>query len=359
MDEKRKKGRIFRLKRYLRIITAMDVVLIALCAILLVRGGIVENQYLSEKEIADSLSADLIASRENEQLLQQKVNEVSSSASGNDHLTNVRALAESGGSALDILKYLFPDQMVVAFRGAYHFFDIDTTLKQNTYIASGYSISDNGELTYADSAGISSAKGIDISQHNGDVDWEKVKASGVTFAFIRAGIRGYGSGKLVEDEKFDDNVTAAKAAGLKVGVYFFSQAVNEDEAKEEAAFVLDLIKDKGIDYPVAVDIEDVQDSSVTVRTADVSQAQHTANATAFCEAVKAAGYEPMIYGNSQTFMMLLDMTKLEDYDKWFADYITDADHTPYFPYAFSIWQYKCKGSCDGVDGTCDMNIAYN
>lgn len=357
MMEERHGRRRSNVRRVLAFLAAADAFLLLICIILLIRGAVLEKKYEAATEEAGSTSADVIQVQQAVPTAVQSES-ASSDSAGDSYLAGVKALAEKGASAIDILKYLFPKNIVVADEGTYHFFDINSSLKKNTYPAANYSLSDNGTVSYSENGKKISMLGIDVSQHNGDIDWTKVRASGVDFAYIRAGIRGYGSGKLVEDTTYEANVTAARAAGLNVGVYFATQALNEDEAREEADYVLQLMAGKDINCPVAIDIEKIEEYQTTPRTKGLTVGQYTANVIAFCEEIKKAGYSTIIYGNAKTFTMMLDMSKVEDYEKWFADYITDAVYTPEFPYAFRIWQFSCKGRCDGVDGTCDYNIAY-
>ncbi len=195
-----------------------------------------------------------------------------------------------------------------------------------------------------------SRKGIDVSRYQGKIDWEKVASDGVEYAFIRAGIRGTTEGKLMEDDRFADNIEGAIDNDIHAGIYFFTQALTKEEAVDEAEFVLELIEPYKITYPVVIDLEEV--TSEDARTADLTKEEYTQNCIAFCETIKAAGYTPMIYGNLKTFMIMLDMEQLEDYEKWFAYYNAPV----YFPYDFSIWQYSSKGSVRGIDEDVDLNI---
>ena len=135
-----------------------------------------------------------------------------------------------------------------------------------------------------------------------------------------------------------------------MGIYFYTQALTEEEAVEEAEFVLELIEDYEITYPVVLDLEEVADDSA--RTSEMTKEEYTKAAIAFCETIRKAGYTPMIYGNLKTFMIMLDMEQIEAYDKWFAYY----DTTVYFPYDFTIWQYSSNGSVKGIGGNVDMNV---
>ncbi len=352
----KKKGKS-RLKSYIRIVTFIDLLLICCCVFLVFRNTEVEKQYLEEKERADELEEEL---KEDEEEIREDeaVVRMMEIPPESERVSTARLLAEKGAAAIEILKTLFPQQVVIADEGVFHFFDIDSSLKLNEYDPKSFSVNESGLITYEEDGEEKGYRGIDVSQHNGQIDWEKAAASGIDFAYIRAGIRGYGSGKLVEDERFEENFTGAKNAGLNVGVYFFTQAVTKEEAVEEAEFVLSLLNGRNPDIPIAVDVEKVESDETVPRTGSLSREQYTENVKAFCERIKEAGYDPIIYGNGKTFFMLLNARDLEEYDKWFADYISPKDWTPYFPYHFRIWQYNSTGSCDGITGDCDLNLAF-
>lgn len=197
-----------------------------------------------------------------------------------------------------------------------------------------------------------SYRGIDVSSFQGDIDWKKVKADGVDFAMIRVGYRGYGSGAIMEDEYFHANMKGAIAAGINVGVYFFSQAITEEEAIEEAEFVLQHIKDYDITYPVAYDMELIPHD--TARTDTLTGRQITDHTIAFCEAVRTAGYKTCIYGNRRFLVLKLDLSRLTAYDTWYAAYVSYPD----YPYDFKMWQFTDTGSVDGIDGNVDINIGF-
>lgn len=267
-------------------------------------------------------------------------------------LADIKSDFDEGMSTVDILRNLYPELTVLAADGKYHFFELNENLALNPYVNSQFQVDENGIMAYNDNT-VTSKKGIDVSKFQGKIDWSKVKADGVEYAFIRMGYRGYGSsGKMVTDETFETNIKGATSNGVDVGVYFFSQAVNEEEAIEEANYVLEAIEGYDVTYPVVIDIEEVADPDA--RTADLTQEQRTKNCIAFCETVKAAGYTPMIYGNLKTFFIMLDMEQLEDYDKWFAQYDTQL----YFPYEFTIWQYTDEGTVDGISADVDLNVGF-
>ena len=169
---------------------------------------------------------------------------------------------------------------------------------------------------------------------------------------IRLGLRGYETGKLVTDENFKANVEGATAAGIDVGVYFFTQAINPAEAREEAEYVLNEIDGYNITYPIAIDVEDLYNDKA--RSYNQSKESRTECAIAFMDAVKNAGYNPAIYGNLNTFTKLVEVNKLGEYDKWFALYDTQI----YFPYEITVWQYSDKGRIDGIEGDVDLNITF-
>jgi len=265
-------------------------------------------------------------------------------------------LAESINSSATItnaLRPLYKDQLVVASEGAYHFIPINPDLKKNDYKEENLKILSNGLVEYVENDVIISHKGIDVSKHQGEIDWEKVAADGVEFAFIRVGNRGYGSGAIVEDPQFEANIVGAITHGVKVGVYFFSQAITVEEAQEEARFVLEKVAPYKITCPIVLDVEKVDDSEA--RMNKISTEQRTTNTLAFLQEIEAAGYKTMLYHNMEMATMKLDMTQLEKYQKWFAYYNKEL----YYPYAYDVWQYSDKGKVDGINGDVDMNISFS
>ena len=211
---------------------------------------------------------------------------------------------------------------------------------------------DDGEMQYIENGTVVSHKGIDVSKYQGDIDWAAVALDGVEYAFVRLGLRGYGSGKLVLDEYFDQNMRGAKEAGIKTGVYFFTQAITVEEAIEEADYVLENITGYDVSYPVVFDVEMIVNDDG--RANGLSQKDRTDITIAFCDRIKAAGFTPMIYGNVKCFTKLLDMTRLNDYEKWYAFY----DDYMYMPYEVGIWQYTEKGKVAGINTGVDLNISY-
>lgn len=194
--------------------------------------------------------------------------------------------------------------------------------------------------------------GIDVSKYQDYIDFVKVKKSGVDFCMIRAGARGYGSGQLIEDEYFSENLKRASDAGLDLGVYFYSQAVSKEEAIEEANFILERLGDYNIEYPIAFDFEQVLTDKA--RTDNLSKAERTEITKAFLDTISNAGYKTAIYGNKEWLIKKIDMSKLTAYDVWLAQ----EQDIPDYPYNFTMWQYSTKGTVDGIAGWVDLNISF-
>lgn len=196
--------------------------------------------------------------------------------------------------------------------------------------------------------------GVDISKQTGSVNFNGLKAAGVDYVMIRLGGRGYSTGQITLDENFKTNIEGAIAAGLDVGVYFYSQAVNQDEAVQEANFVVQNLEPyKGkVKYPVAFDMEFV--SHDKTRIDGLSREERTTVAQSFLEGVKAAGYVPMLYGDKEWLIKEIDLAKLQDYDVWLAQE-TDM---PDYPYQYAMWQYSTKGVVNGITGDANLNICF-
>ncbi|MCM1185882.1 MAG: Ig-like domain-containing protein [Lachnoclostridium sp.] len=193
--------------------------------------------------------------------------------------------------------------------------------------------------------------GIDVSKYNGNIDWNAVKNSGVSYVIIRVGYRGYTQGSLVDDSKFAANIKGATAAGLKVGVYFFTQAVDQVEAVEEASMVLERIKGYTISYPVFLDVEP---SGGKGRADSLSKETRTAVCKAFCETIQNSGYTAGIYANKTWLTEKIDTSQLSAYKIWLAQYAA----TPTYKGRYDMWQYKSTGKVSGISGNVDMNISY-
>ena len=192
--------------------------------------------------------------------------------------------------------------------------------------------------------------GIDVSTWQGVIDWKKVKQSGINFAMIRCGFRGMDSGKITMDSYFLKNIKGAIANNINVGVYFFSMAKNKNEAVEEAKWVVDLIKDYDISYPVAIDTEIFN----KYRLKGIDYSTLTNNAIAFSDYVKSKGYTPMIYSYARAFNQYFDTAKFNNYRIWLAQYNDEATYKG----RYYMWQYTSDGSVPGIKGRVDMNVSY-
>ena len=193
--------------------------------------------------------------------------------------------------------------------------------------------------------------GIDVSKWNKNIDWDKVRDAGVEYAIIRAGYRGASTGSIVEDPFFETNMKGAAASGLPVGVYFFTQAVNEVEAVEEASAVLELIKDYKLEYPVFIDTEGAGGNG---RADGLDVETRTLVCEAFCRTIENAGYRAGVYGSRNWFNNRLQVNRLEKYCIWLAEYRS----VPLYQGYYRMWQYTSGGSVDGISGKVDMNISY-
>lgn len=196
--------------------------------------------------------------------------------------------------------------------------------------------------------------GVDVSKHTGKINFTGVKAAGVDYVMIRLGSRGYSTGQISLDENFKENIEGAIEAGLEVGVYFYSQAVTQDEAIQEANFVVQNLEPyrANVKYPVAFDMEFV--SNDKSRVEGLSREDKTTVTAAFLEGVKAAGYVPMIYGDKEWLMKEIDMTKLQNFDVW----LSQEEDIPDYPYQYTMWQYSTDGVLNGINGSADLNICF-
>lgn len=266
-------------------------------------------------------------------------------------LGKIKSMMENGEGTAAMLREIYQGEIVVAADSRYYFFPILDTIRHHSYIEEQFLMNEDNILEYVADGQVLSKKGIDVSRYQEKIDWKKVAGDGVEYAFIRLGIRGSTEGKLILDETYKDNMEGALKNGIDVGVYFFTQALNGEEAVEEAEFVLENLEDYDVSYPIVLDVEEI--TTKNPRTKDMGKQDWTNVCIAFCDRIKEAGYVPMIYGNLKTFMLMVDLEQLEDYEKWFAYYRTPL----YFPYEFSIWQYSSTGKVNGIGTDVDMNIS--
>lgn len=230
--------------------------------------------------------------------------------------------------------------------GAVKYFDINGNAVTGEQVIQGvkYNFASDGTLMTG-----SGTMGIDVSKWNGDIDWNAVKNSGVSYVIIRCGYRGSSQGSLIVDSKFHSNIKGATEAGLKVGVYFFTQAVDRVEAVEEASMVLDLIKNYRISYPVFLDVEPSGG-----RADGISAETRTEVCKAFCQTIQNANYTAGIYANKTWLTSKMDTSQLSAYKIWLAQYAS----VPTYTGRHDLWQYKSTGRVSGISGDVDLNLSY-
>ena len=231
--------------------------------------------------------------------------------------------------------------------GKTYYFDADGNKVTGEQVIQGarYSFDSEGVLSTA-----SGNMGIDVSKWNGSIDWNAVKNAGVSYVIIRCGYRGSTTGALIEDPMFRTNIQGAASAGLKVGIYFVTQAVNEAEAVEEASMAAGLISGYHISYPVFLDVEPGGG-----RADGISREMRTAVCRAFCQTMENSGYKAGIYSNSTWLNEKIDTPGLTDYKIWLAQYMAEPTYTTT---KYDLWQYSAKGTVAGIQGETDLNISY-
>ncbi len=283
---------------------------------------------------------DEVTSRENQ------AKEAGATAEKRKILMQIQSSMESGGSTASMLRSLFSEDIVVVNGGKYYFYPILNAVKRNSFQQDDFSLTDDGRLQYTGSGAVTLQSGINVSEASGDIDWKLVSEDDVSFAMICAGGRksdDSGKSEVFEDQNLEDNINGASEAGLHVGVYYILDLTNKDEVQEEAEGLvscLNAYKNK-ISYPVALWVNAPSEED---RQAHQSKADWTDYVISFCDVLEEAGYEPMIYGNLASFVMMLNIEDLEHYDKWIAN--TGA--SLYFPYRFSMWQYSSAGTVHGI-----------
>lgn len=252
-------------------------------------------------------------------------------------VTDVEAEANNSGSMWELMCRIFPDYVIFKDdKGNFTKQKVNKELKLNEYDWSSLA------GTY---------KGIDVSKYQGEINWEKVKDAGIKYAIIRVGYRGYTQGTFQEDPKFVENITGALENDIAVGAYIVTKALNAEEGREEAQYILEKIKPYKVTWPVVIDIE--PSNNPDDRTATLSASARTDAVVAFCDEIKKAGYVPMIYGGVGTFMKYLEFERLEGIEKWFCMYFNQ----PYLRYEFGIWQATDTGKVLGINGNVDIDYS--
>lgn len=236
----------------------------------------------------------------------------------------------------------------------WHMRDFPENFPLHNYNWKYLSYDESGILRYEGDDDYMIRRGIDVSEFQGKIDWDKVKEAGYDFVFVRVGHRTMHTGDLKRDSRAIKNLTRAKKAGLDVGAYIFSQAVSKKEARKEAQLCLDVIEESGVEItlPIVFDPEIVIED-YNARINFISGEQFTDNAVAFCETIREAGYTPAVYANCSTETDILDMSRLKGTTIWYADY----SGSPETPYDFTFWQYSNLGWVDGIPETeTDLNV---
>ena len=230
----------------------------------------------------------------------------------------------------------------------------DFGVPDNKLDMNGFTTGEDGYLQYK-----GAVLGIDVSEFQGDIDWYAVKAAGIEYAIIRVGYRGMTQGLLTQDQCFEQNLAGARDAGLKLGVYFFSQAVTASEGRAEADYVLERLQGAELEYPVVFDWEDPVPSedlpAESLRALDVAGETVSQAALAFCKQIKKGGYTPCVYFNKHQAYYFFDLDLVKEYDFWYAEY----NPRPAACYGFRMWQYSDSGTVPGIETTVDMNLCFD
>ena len=260
--------------------------------------------------------------------------------------------SQTGPSLGEILRLMFEEYVVFSGDGQFYFELINNAFAKNTVNQENLVVSEN-KIELIENGETVSRMGIDVSEYQGNIDWEKVADSGVEFAIIRAGYRGYGTGKLVQDAKLIRNIEGALDNDIEVGVYFFTQAINEEEMQEEVDTVMSYIEPYHITGPIVIDVEKID--SDKARGNALTKEERTRLVKYFCDAVRKEGYTPMIYGNTYSLFGMLDINEIHDEKIWYAYYTYSF---LYYPYKMDIWQYSDKMTIPGINGNVDVNIMF-
>lgn len=375
-SKKRKNG---KLHSALIIFGYLAALVLIMCVVGLVNTWITDKIEDSAKQMTVSVGAELLPEDKEVTLTEAELNAMVEEAAANaaasaaadavmeaeaeklqaaadaraEVLDGIRAGLETGDdTVVEVLRPFYPDHMVVVSNNKFHFVPINRELKLSSYSDENLNILESGEYQYMEGDQVISHKGIDVSRFQGNIDWQAVAGDGVEFAIIRVANRGYGTGKLVVDEQFEKNIKGAVDAGIHVGVYIYSQAIDEQEVVEEANLVMEKLAAHDVNCPIVFDVEKTADP--TGRMNQISVEERTNLTLLFCQTVEAAGYKPMIYHNMEMGALMLDVEPLEQYDKWLAYYNDDM----YYPYEYKIWQYSDKGRVSGISSNVDLNICF-
>jgi len=228
--------------------------------------------------------------------------------------------------------------------------EIDALLEDSKVVEAD-SDADKTEIKRMQTTSGTSKLGIDVSKWQGEIDWDKVKNAGIEYAIIRAGYRGSVTGALVQDIYFEANMRGATSSAMPVGVYFFTQATNEVEAVEEASMVIEMLRPYKLTYPVFIDTEGAGGNG---RADGLDVETRTLVCEAFCRTLENAGYKAGVYASRNWLNNCLDVSKLDQYVIWLAEYRS----VPLYQGYYELWQYTSKGHVDGIEGNVDFSISY-
>ncbi|MCR5250641.1 MAG: hypothetical protein K6E50_08560 [Lachnospiraceae bacterium] len=312
-----------------------------------------EEKLYTQEEV-DAMVAALVEERVDECLDERVAEELQGSLDAQKaelkRIVTEAALKENGGP-MTAVRALFEDQVFYTVeKDTYEFAPILEGVPRNDVVEENLQKDDDGRIRYMVNGQDVAVPMIDVSQYQGAIDWNAVAGSGIKFAMIRAAFRGYGSGKLVPDETFIANVKGATAAGVKIGAYVFSEAITEDEAREEAHAAMDQLAGYKVDLPIVLDMEHIGYDDA--RQDQLSKADRTKVALAFLNEVEKGGYKPMLYTGLLVYFHYLEQEKMNRYPLWYAFY----SDTFYFPYKVACWQYRSNARVPGISGDVDMSI---
>lgn len=327
----------------------------AVAFLLRARDAVTESASLQSELDAVKGSAKTLYTEDEVSSRESQARDAGATAEKRKILMQIQSSMESGGSTASMLRSLFSEDIVVVNGGKYYFYPILNAVKRNSFQQDDFSLTDDGRLQYTGSGQVTLQSGINVSEENGDIDWQLVSEDDVSFAMICAGGRkndDSGESNVFEDKNLADNVNGAAEAGLHVGIYYILDLSKKDEVQKEAEDLvqrLDAYQNK-ISYPVALWVNAPSEED---RQAHQSKTDWTDYVNSFCEVLEDAGYEPMIYGNLASFVMMLNIENLENYDKWIAN--TGA--SLYFPYRFSMWQYSSAGTVHGISTEVGLDVS--
>jgi len=310
------------------------------------------DMYSDSKKTGDKTSTD-DAAKTTDSTSREKDDSKTSNKTDTDSKTSDKKDSEKNTETTEEEKNLDDgNHTLVTLRdGKTEWVAISPYLTKNTYDLTKFVMS-NDVMKYIDDGKTKSFFGTDISKYQGTVNFTQLKNAGVDFVMLKVGGRGYGSGVVTLDENFATNIENAAAAGLDIGLYFYSQAINTQEAIDEANIVLASIGEYVIKYPIAFDMEFVDND--TARIEGLSKADKTTIAKAFMDTISAAGYRTMLYGNKEWLIKEIDLTKLSGYEIW----LSQAASVPDYPYKYSMWQYSTSGNVSGINGYANLNICF-